>query len=494
MTPRRIVVGLLAAAVLVTGWILLSGGDDAYRVDVELPNAGGLRKHSSVKIAGVPGGTVADLEITDRDTAIAKLDLKSNSAPIGRGASVKIRPTDLLGERYVALDVGDRRRPLPSGSRIPLAKASLPVELDDVLNTFDEDTRTRVKILVNEFGVALGSRGKDLAKLLDAMPPSLDDARKLVSEVVAENRSLGALIERGDRITASIDPKKDDLAKLIDQADRTLKEVADRRQSLGRALDSAPAGLAELRRTLAQLRTTSTSLRPAAADLQRSAQPLRGTLAALPGFEDAARDSLKAANEAAPQLRKLGDQATAPLQRLRPTLAQLRQVSDLATPTLDELDRRAFEDILWFVQNWSLGLKNRDGLGHFIGAKVSVGTQTIRSVVDSLLGGGTEHGQPPDPADPPDPDLAADAAGATAAARAATPRKPLLRSVLDAASGVGRRVGGHGRGVDARRTAAERAARRAERRRAAARARATSAATAPKRAATRGLLNTWVGR
>ncbi|WP_320671807.1 MlaD family protein [Patulibacter defluvii] len=416
MNVRRIAAGALLLAVLLVGWVLLSGDDDGYRVEVEFPNAGGLRKNSSVKIAGVPGGTVKALRITDRDTAIATLRLDPDAAPIGRGASAAIRPTDLLGERYVALDVGDQRRPLASGATIPRTRATLPVELDDVLNTFDADTRTRLQVLINEFGVALGSRGKDLAKLLDAMPPSLDDARRLVAEIANENGSLTQLIDQGDRIVASVNGKRDDLTGLIEQADRTLREVAERRASLGRTLDAAPGGLARLRSTLAQLDTTATSLRPAAADLERAAGPLRGTLAALPGFREAATDSLKAATAAAPKVEKLGRDAVAPLQRLVPTLQTLRQVSDTATKPLNQLEKRSFEDALWFLQNWSLATKNRDSLGHFVGAKVSVGTQTLYSILDSLRPA-IPNGSDDPSVNWPDPEKA------SAAARAAVRRR-----------------------------------------------------------------------
>ncbi len=398
MKARHLTIGALVAVVALVVWLVASGDDDAYTVRAELPNAGGLRVNSSVKVAGVSAGVVKDLEVTDRDTAMATLELQPEAAPIGRGASAAIRPTDLLGERYVALDLGDQRRPEPSGATIGRARTTLPVELDDILNTFDADTRTRMEVLINEFGVALGSRGKDLAKLLDAMPASLDDARALLAEITRENASLGRLIDQGDRVAASVNGKQDDLVALIDQAETTLGELAERRQALGAAIDSAPGGLARLRTTLGELRATAVALRPAAADLQRAAPPLTDALDAVPGFEDAARESLRAAQDAAPKLTKLGRDGLQPIQRLAPTLRTLRTVSDEATRALDHLDRRGFEDVLWFAQNWSLGLKNRDGLGHFVGAKVSVGVSTVTSVLDSMFNGGTPVDQDPDAA------------------------------------------------------------------------------------------------
>lgn len=402
MNPRKLVAGLLAVVVVIAVYVVVSGGgDEGYTLKAELPNAGGVKKNSSVKIAGVPGGKVTDLEITPQDTALLTMRLDDDAAPVGKDASVEIRPTDLLGERYVALDAGDVKNPEQSGFQIAKSRSKLPVELDDVLNTFEGETRERIKILVNEFGIALGNRGKDLAKLLDAMPPSLNDARELVSEITTENASLKSLLARGDSLTASIEPKKDKLASLMTQADTTLRELAQRREKIGRTLDSAPGGLRALNTTLSQLRRASTDLRPAAVDILRASTPLRQTLDAVPGFEDAARDSLKAANQAAPSLTKLGKKATGPLRALTPTLAELGTFSSDLKPSLDVLDDRGFEDIMWFAQNLGgRGLKARDGLGYTLGANAHVNIETLKTAVNALFLSGTPVDGDPDGANP----------------------------------------------------------------------------------------------
>ncbi|MGE4425245.1 MAG: MlaD family protein [Solirubrobacteraceae bacterium] len=389
---RNLVIWLVVGAAAVVGYIVVSGGEDPYRVQVELDNAGGLRQHSSVKIAGVPGGSVSKIEVTDKDTAVATLDLDDNAAPIGRNATVKIRPTDLLGERYVDLDPGDAGRAAPAGYRIPTKRTALPVELDDILNSVDGDTQARLKVLINEFGIGLGSRGKDFAKLLNVMPPALDEARKLVRQLAEERDAVERLLVKGDRITASVAPKRDELASLMDDAERTLKVVADRRESMGRAIDSAPPALSRLQSTLRTLDHASLNMRPAADDLRDATAPLTAVLREMPDFEDAAKPALDAARKASPALKKLGDDARAPLNRLMPTLDRINKISDSAIPTLNHLEYRGFEDLLWFVQNWSVGMKQRDALGHHVGALATVAPETAYSLIDGLLGGGPGHG------------------------------------------------------------------------------------------------------
>ena len=80
-------------------------------------------------------------------------------------------------------------KPLPVSSS-PIQNTSTPVELDDILNIFNVDTRTRLRILINEAGIALTGRGPDFSKLLYALPPNLDQARQLLGQIASQNHTL----------------------------------------------------------------------------------------------------------------------------------------------------------------------------------------------------------------------------------------------------------------------------------------------------------------
>jgi phospholipid/cholesterol/gamma-HCH transport system substrate-binding protein len=388
MNRARLTPILVGVAVLVLAAILLSsGGGEEYTVKAEFTNAGGLRKNASVKVAGVPAGKVKKVEITGRDTAMATLALDKEAAPIGAGAKIQIRPTDLLGERYADMDTGDTSRPQPSGSLIPLKNTSTPVELDDVLNMLDTDTRTRVRILINEFGIGLGARGKDFNQLLVELPPAVDKSKALLAEVAAENVKLKSLITQGDRITATIHGRRDKLSELVKQASGGLRAVAARRQALGATVANAPGALTQLRATLTRLDSASQSLRPAAADLRRAAPPLTATLRALPAFAKSAKGTLAKARSVSPSLRRLGVGATPTVKRLQPTSGLLKDLGTEATPSLAHLDRRGMEDLLQFVQGWARGMKGRDNLGHFIGALAIGNEQVFLSAIDSYASG-----------------------------------------------------------------------------------------------------------
>jgi ABC-type transporter Mla subunit MlaD len=299
---------------------------------------------------------------------------------------VKVRPTDLLGERYAELSQGDTAKPLASGSLIPIQRTGVPVELDDILNTLSPDTRTRLGIMINELGIGLDGRGTDLNKLLASLPPSLQQTRALIDQVRSQNAALTSAIVKGDRITASVNGRRDDLGALIDQADGALATVAQKRRDLGATIENAPGALAGLRSTLGHLDTASVALRPTATAIQQAAGPLNQTLRALPSFADEATPTLKTASSVAPQLTKLGRQATPTIRRLQPTAKALDDALVPAQPALSHMTRRGTDDLLYFISNMTRGLQGRDGLSHFIGAKFYLNSEYVADAINAFNG------------------------------------------------------------------------------------------------------------
>jgi phospholipid/cholesterol/gamma-HCH transport system substrate-binding protein len=379
-TIALVVVAVTAVVVLVGG----SGGD-RYVVRAEMANASGLRTDAAVKISGVTAGTIADVEVTPRDTAIFTIELDEGAGPIGRGARLRARPSDLLGERYADLSPGDASQPQPSGSMIPLSRASASTDLDEVLDMLDADTRTRVGILVNEMGIGLSGNGKHLAELLRGLPSSLEESQELLAGVAAENVRLRRLISEGARVAASVEGRRDRLGALVDSAAAGLHAIADARTQLGTTIDQAPGGLEALRETLGRLRTASVSLRPAADQLSRVAAPLTTTLRDIKPFADSASGTLKEARRVAPSLKRLGDRATPHVRRLAPTSRRLRRILTDAVPSIKQIDHRAMKDLLWFIQNWARALKGRDNLGHFLGGKMSITIDQLEQLLDGYL-------------------------------------------------------------------------------------------------------------
>lgn len=382
MSARGLGIGALLAAT-VLGAVLLGGsGDDAYVVRAVVEDSAGLRENSDVKVGGVPGGTVKKLELTHEDHALLTMELDPETVPVGAGARAHVRPVNLLGEKYVDLDVGDLRRPQRSGTTIPVARTGVAVELDDVLNMLTPDTRGALRILINEAGVAMVGAGTDFNGLLDELPPALDKIEDLLAQLGGESQTIRRLIAQGDRVIAPITDRRTDLAGLVDSAQRALEETGKRRTALGATVAAAPGALGQLRTSLQELDAAARELTPSAALLQRSAPSLTQALRALPAFTQAAGPTLRTARAVSPALTRLGRESTPQLRRLEPTARRLAAFArDLEPLTASFDEGGAFDALLGLVDGWARTIQTSDGLGHVFRLRVQLDEELATSLL-----------------------------------------------------------------------------------------------------------------
>jgi phospholipid/cholesterol/gamma-HCH transport system substrate-binding protein len=440
---RSRLLGIGAVAVLVVlGFVVFGGKDDSYILKVRFKDSDGLRVHSDVKIGGVPGGEIASLQLLPGDVAQATVHLKKNAAPIGAGASAKVRPVNLLGEKYVDLRPGDPSKPMKSGAVIPASATSGPVELDDVFNMLDSGTRARLRILINESGLGLAGRGTDFNKLLSNLPPALDDTKKVLDEIRSQTAVMKHAITQGDADLAAISPKRDDLGRLVDHAQAALRVAAAKRTDLGRTVAAAPGALTQLRSTLGDLRTTSARLVPASKDLLSASGPLASTLQRLPEFVDSAKPTLRTATEVSGDLGRLGQRGAPVIKRLRPTAEKLSNFATEADPLVKTLaDQNGLNAMYGLMNGWDKTIQTRDGLGHVFRLRPELDAELLTHALAAY--------GPPGLLKALNPKKAAKAPAAKApAAQAPAAKKPsLLPSILDPAVGAVNKIVGQVSGV-----------------------------------------------
>jgi phospholipid/cholesterol/gamma-HCH transport system substrate-binding protein len=380
------VIVLLAAGLFLFVWkVMLFGPSGPYTVKAEFQDSGGITHNSDVKIGGVPAGTITDLELTKRDTAVITMKL-DEGYPIGSGAVANSRPVNLLGEKYIELLPGDMRHKQKSGVLIPESRTSRPTELDDMLNILQPDVRARMRILINEAGIALAGRGANFNDLLDKLPPALDQTEKVVADFSRDNGRLKSAVVQSDRVLASFTRKNEDLQKLVDSAAGTLRITADKRRQIAATLQQAPSTVRQLQSTLADLGGTATQLEPMARQVRATAPQLARTLRDVPDFTKDASPALSAASKAAPALTSLGRRATAPVQRLEPTLGQLDEFAGRLAPVTDVADKdKGLIRLLNVLETWSRVVNRQDGLGHTFGTQATVDRTLITGAVQKYL-------------------------------------------------------------------------------------------------------------
>jgi phospholipid/cholesterol/gamma-HCH transport system substrate-binding protein len=405
MKLRVLISAALAGLAATALALVLSSGSSAsggYHLKLQMNDALGLRDGSKVVVGGVEIGRVK-LGLGKDDRVVADLEIDGDHAPVGRDARAYVTSVNLLGQKSLELDPGDKRDPAPSGSVIPASRLTPATDLDQVLDVLDTGTRARLTVLINEAGAAFSGRRQDFSALLQELPHSLVHGTAMLDRLVGDHRTLADLVARSDRFVSSVTAERRQLGRLLDTVGRTAETFAARRAQLRETLRRLPATLTTARAFLDDLRRTTVPLGPAARDLRATATPLSSTLAQLEPFTKAATPALRQAVAVSPQLTRLADGATPTLRKAVPTLTALSQLtSDLAP--VSQILMRSADNIVGTAANWAHAIQFRDALGHVFRAEVAITPQTLNALVDRLLSS-QQRGKDRKKTSPPKPSL-----------------------------------------------------------------------------------------
>jgi virulence factor Mce-like protein len=310
-----------------------------YRVTAEVPNAASLVEGNEVRSGGKRVGVIDRIVAeTGAKRAYAKLNLKLDKTiePIRSDSQVTVRPRSPLGLKYLELIPGRRGRPLGQGGTLPLARARGTVELDEVINTFDAQTRLAAQRALDQGGPALTGRGADFNAFVAALPQLT-----LRLEHVARNLSDPRTGLRGSlrglaRVVEELAPVAPQLASLFDAGSRTFAALASVSPQLAATLAALPGTESEAIRTLVvarpvlrEARLLVHDIRPGIVVLPTAAARLHAALqTGIPVLRRASAlsDRLRSA------LREVEKLSSDPL--TRSTLRRLRIALDALLPTL----------------------------------------------------------------------------------------------------------------------------------------------------------------
>ena len=166
-----------------------------YELKAEVPSAANLVVGNDVRIGGSRVGFVSGIEAKRRDdgSTIAVLDLtmERDVSPLPRDSTLIIRPRSALGLKFVEVTRGADERGFTDGATIPLAAATpAPVEFDEVLSMFDDDTREAAAANTTGFGDAFAGRGESINTAIGAFRPLLRDIIPVAQNLSSRDTNL----------------------------------------------------------------------------------------------------------------------------------------------------------------------------------------------------------------------------------------------------------------------------------------------------------------
>ena len=264
----------------------------SYRVSVQVPNASTLVRGNDVRIGGVRVGFVDSVEpVQDPETGAvnAKVDLKldKSAEPIPKDSSVIVRSRSALGLKYLEIDKGHSSRGYAQGAILPLRAAHpQPVEIDQVLNTFDGPTRTAIRRNLVEFGDALAGRGVNLNEALGQLRPLLVRLEPVARNLASPQTGLDRFIRALSDTAAEVAPVAEQQAHLFVSLDATFTSLASvARPFIQETISETPATEntlvqtgPEIRRFLGHGATLFSDLRPGVRALSDTAPQLASAL------------------------------------------------------------------------------------------------------------------------------------------------------------------------------------------------------------------------
>jgi ABC-type transporter Mla subunit MlaD len=352
---------------------------DHYFVRAIFDNASTIVPGEDVKVAGVPVGVVAEMDVTEDNKAAVTLQINDEKfAPFKADASCTIRLQGLIGERFVECEPGSAGASELAtiedgdgkGERLlSVDHNSAPVDLDLINDILRLPYRQRFAILLSELGVGLAGRGEDLNEVIHRANPALKETDDVLAVLAQQNRVLARLARDSDQALAPLAREREHFANFIEEANRTGEATAERATDQRRTLQLLPETLRQLRLLMVDLESLTDQGTPLLTDVNKSAPDLgrlikaQGTLA-------------EASNEAFPSLGDALEEGRPALIRARPLIQDLSRLGTQIGPTAKNLDALtksldetgAVERINDFLYYLTLSINGYDSLGHYLRA------------------------------------------------------------------------------------------------------------------------------
>lgn len=397
---RRIFLIISALVVILLAFLLLRSCQDsgsAYQVRAVFDNGGFVVPGVDVRVVGANVGSVDSIDVslpgevvsdnpedpTRPGKAIVVMNISDPAFQDFReDASCIIRPQSLIGEKFLDCSVTEPRPPgtsappelqqIPEGEPgagqylLPLENNGRSVDQDLINNIYRLPYAQRFRIILNELGVGLATRGPELRETITRANPTLLEVNKVLKILASQNRTLAQLAKNGDNNLSKLAERRTNMVGFFRNAGYTAAATAERSEAQRENLINLPTTLRELQKTFKALGTFAGEAEPVFSTLRPAATQISRFTTSTKPFADATRISLTSLGQATrtagpdlvasrPIIQKLGQQARSgkkPFTELEFFLASTRKAD-------------GFRNLMLFFYNTASALNGFDQFGHY---------------------------------------------------------------------------------------------------------------------------------
>ena len=224
----------------------------------------------------------------DEETGLtdAVIEIDARYAPLPSDTRAILRQKTLLGETYVELAPGQRRAGHDARRRqLPQGQVADTVQLDEILRTFDPQTRERFSTWLDQQGRAARGNGEAISDALGNLTPFAENTDDVLKVLRARAAPRARLVRDTGEVFEALSERQGQLRDLISNSNRVWEVTARRDAQLAdtfRVLPDLPARGPRDHHAPADARSPRTpnplidQLRPAARELSPTLIDLDG--------------------------------------------------------------------------------------------------------------------------------------------------------------------------------------------------------------------------
>ena len=355
-----------------------------YRVNIALPEATQLGLYADVRVAGVSVGKVRQKQLDKHgNRTLATIQLDPRFAPLHVDAKATLRQKTLLGETYLELTPGTKNTPtIPEGGTLRNAQVKGTVQLDEIFNALDANTRRAFQVWQQSLAGSVKGRGPDLNDALGNLPPFAADASDVLDVLNSQSGAVRRLFRNTGVVFDAIAQNRAQLRNLVVNSGRVFDATSSAQKALAETFKIFPTFLDESKATLLKLDTFSRNtdplirtLRPVARDLRPTIRDVRAFAPDLKSFFQKLDPLITVSQKGLPALRDT-------LEATKPLLAQLDPFLSQLNPILQwlEYNQHATAD---FIANGGGALSDTvatntpDEIGHYLRQFSPTGAESL---------------------------------------------------------------------------------------------------------------------
>jgi phospholipid/cholesterol/gamma-HCH transport system substrate-binding protein len=211
----------------------------------------GLLPGDDIRVAGVQVGRITSAKVEDGH-AVVTFALERD-VPLTSAATARVRYKNLLGQRYVALDLSSDGTRLRENDTIPLGQTQPALDLTVLFQGFKPLFKALSPADVNKLAAEVIATLQGEGGTVDAL---LASTSSLTNTLAARDAAIGRVINNLSAVTETVAERDETLGRLIAELQRLTTGLAGDRDAIGGSLTSNDNLAAATSRLLSEARPT----------------------------------------------------------------------------------------------------------------------------------------------------------------------------------------------------------------------------------------------